>query len=293
MKKSNKIIYIALIFVVITMIVIGYLILTSNGKIIKQKEGETKAATTSGSNSYITTEQHLSEVSFTDDANATAAQILSGKIAYVKGNKITGTMANRGAITQTLNAGGSYTIPAGYHNGSGKVTANSIASQTSATAAPGQILKDKTAWVNGSKLTGTMTNRGAVNTTLKGGGTYTIPAGYHNGSGKVTVSNVIKSWCPNYGNFVNSENWYTTDTYTVNATSLYVLVRVENGGTTGQQAAPTCSDGTVTTLINSGNAVLYHISKSASATFTLCVQINRNYSQYPNSTLKVYAFIPQ
>jgi len=63
--------------------------------------------------------------SFTSDANATAAQILSGYSGYVNGNKITGTMANRGALDTTItNQGGTYTIPAGYHNGSGKVTAN-------------------------------------------------------------------------------------------------------------------------------------------------------------------------
>ena len=56
--------------------------------------------------------------------------------------------------------GGSYTIPAGYHNGSGKVTANSLSSQTNANAGAGDILSGKTAWVNGSKLTGTMPNRG-------------------------------------------------------------------------------------------------------------------------------------
>ena len=64
MKKQNKIIYIALIFVIIAMIAIGYLILTKNGIIIKQGDGETKAASeTTGDNSYITTEQHLTEVS--------------------------------------------------------------------------------------------------------------------------------------------------------------------------------------------------------------------------------------
>lgn len=82
---------------------------------------------------------------FTSDANAYASGILSGLSAYVNGSKITGTMANRGAVSQTLNAGGSYTIPAGYHNGSGKVTANSLSSQTSATATAANILKDKTA----------------------------------------------------------------------------------------------------------------------------------------------------
>ncbi len=64
-------------------------------------------------------------------------------------------MANNGAISQTLNAGESYTVPAGYHNGSGRVTAASLASQTSGTAGAGDILTGKTAWVNGTKLTGT------------------------------------------------------------------------------------------------------------------------------------------
>ena len=98
----------------------------------------------------------------TTDANATAGNILVDKTAYVNGAKITGTMPNKGAITTSLNCGGSYTIPAGYHNGSGKVTANSLASQTSANATTGDILSGKTAWVNGSKITGTMANQGAI-----------------------------------------------------------------------------------------------------------------------------------
>lgn len=82
---------------------------------------------------------------FTSDANAYASGILSGLTAYVNSSKITGTMANQGAVSQSLNAGGSYTIPAGYHNGSGKVTANSLSSQTSATANAGTILSGYTA----------------------------------------------------------------------------------------------------------------------------------------------------
>lgn len=86
---------------------------------------------------------------------ASASQILTGRQAIDQNGEIlAGTMPNRGAVTQSLNAGGSYTIPAGYHNGTGRVNANSLASQTSATAVAADIKSGKTAWVNGAKITG-------------------------------------------------------------------------------------------------------------------------------------------
>lgn len=58
----------------------------------------------------------------TSDANATAAEILATKTAYVNGSKVTGSMPNRGAVTGTISTvDGEYTIPNGYHDGSGKV----------------------------------------------------------------------------------------------------------------------------------------------------------------------------
>lgn len=58
----------------------------------------------------------------TTDANATAAEILTTKTAYVNKNKITGTMPNRGQVTGTISTkAGTYTIQNGYHDGSGTV----------------------------------------------------------------------------------------------------------------------------------------------------------------------------
>ena len=49
-------------------------------------------------------------------------------------------------------------------------------------------MANQTAWVNGSKVTGTMTNRGTWNGTCTTNGSVTIPGGYHSGSGKVSNS---------------------------------------------------------------------------------------------------------
>lgn len=73
----------------------------------------------------------------TQDANATDAEILKGKTAYVKGTKKTGTMPNNGAVTGTISTkAGAYTVPQGYHDGSGKV---SIASTEQAKLIPTNI----------------------------------------------------------------------------------------------------------------------------------------------------------
>lgn len=91
-----------------------------------------------------------------DELTALPEHVLSNKTAGVHGydDPQSGTMPNRGAVTQTLNAGTSYTVPAGYHNGQGKVTANSLASQTPGNAHAGAILAGHSAWVNGSQVSG-------------------------------------------------------------------------------------------------------------------------------------------
>lgn len=85
-----------------------------------------------GTRAYFTSDYKMKSLG----GNADAAHVLTGKTfsSNISGREKAGTMPNQGAKTATLACGGSYTIPAGYHNGSGKVTANSLASQITTTA---------------------------------------------------------------------------------------------------------------------------------------------------------------
>lgn len=58
----------------------------------------------------------------TQDATAAQAEILLGRTAYARGTKLTGTMPNNEAVAGTIShKDETYTIPMGYHDGSGKV----------------------------------------------------------------------------------------------------------------------------------------------------------------------------
>lgn len=99
---------------------------------------------------------------------AADSQVLAGQTYYNTDlkTKRTGAMTNRGAWNSSgIAAGAAVTIPAGYHNGGGKVTAKDLASQTSGDATAAQIWTGKKAWVNGKQITGTLATQGGSTTT--------------------------------------------------------------------------------------------------------------------------------
>ena len=146
------------------------------------------------------------------------------------------SIENRGAVSATVKEGDTYTIPKGYHNGSGTVSGvggggsynlqSKIATPTKSqqnitpddgyfglsdvtvnaipdtyqdvsdvTAGAADVLASKLIVTTTGTVAGTMVNNGAVNTNIDGIEVteYTIPVGYHNGSGKVTLSNAIET----------------------------------------------------------------------------------------------------
>ncbi len=58
----------------------------------------------------------------TSDATAKEGEILFGKTAYINGEKVIGTMPNRGSVNYDITTkAGVYTIPLGFSDGTGKV----------------------------------------------------------------------------------------------------------------------------------------------------------------------------
>lgn len=164
----------------------------------------------------------------TSAVTAVAADVLANKvIVNADGETVTGSMANNGAVTKTLDATTtSYTVPKGYHSGSGtvkittetktatptkasqdvtptsgkvlsKVTVAAIPAEyittTDADAVAANLLDGKTAYVKGSKITGSMPDNGAISETMDGLTltSITIPAGYTSG-GTVSLTTDIE-----------------------------------------------------------------------------------------------------
>ena len=133
-----------------------------------------------------------------DAITAGAGDVLAEKVILdSEGEPLTGTMPERGSWNSSeLAAGASVTIPGGHHSGSGKVTAKSLSAQTSGTATVAQILSGKTAWVNGSEVTGSMANRGNYGGTGNSRGNDTsgqrmwvkVPGGYYNENAQVFLN---------------------------------------------------------------------------------------------------------
>lgn len=115
----------------------------SDGKTLVADAITDKGVTTATDATFATMATNISNIKTGVDVSGTTASatdILAGKTAGLASGIITGTMVNNGAVNQSLGINGTYTIPAGYHNGSGKVT-QSITTKAAATFTPGDTVQ--------------------------------------------------------------------------------------------------------------------------------------------------------
>lgn len=162
---------------------------------------------------------------------AGAGDVLATKtVVDATGKVVAGTMPNNGAVSAKLDATTkNYTVPKGYHDGTGSVsisteeksatptkasqsvtpTAGKVLSKVTVAAIPAAYqdvtgvtatadkVLDGSVFVDsdGEAVEGTMANKGAVSATINGltVSSYTIPAGYHNGLGKVSLTNDVEA----------------------------------------------------------------------------------------------------
>lgn len=134
---------------------------------------------------YTITVAHLADQT---PGNTGPSNLLVGHTAWSNGEQINGEMPNNGAVNIVIGAGDAYTVPLGYHDGMGIISAKSLSEQTMGTANASHILIGKRAWVNGMEITGTMPDNEPTNIYMNLGDEYIIPEGYHSGLGKIIVS---------------------------------------------------------------------------------------------------------
>ena len=204
-------------------------------------------------------------------------------------------ITNQGAVSAQVQEGATYTIPKGYHNGSGTVSGvsgggnytlqsktvaptkkqqsvtpdsgyyglsdvtvsaipDAYQDVTSVNATASDVLANKVIVTSdGSVTAGTMTNNGAVSKTLDGATTtYTIPKGYHSGTGSVKIVTEEKSVTP------------TKSAQDITPTTGKVLTKVSVGAIPDEYITTSDADATSVDILDGKSAYVNGVKVSGS-----------------------------
>lgn len=204
-------------------------------------------------------------------------------------------ITNQGAVSAQVQEGDTYTIPKGYHNGSGTVSGvsgggnytlqsktvaptkkqqsvtpdsgyyglsdvtvsaipDAYQDVTSVNATASDVLANKIiVTADGSVTPGTMTNNGAVSKTLDGAiTTYTIPKGYHSGTGSVKIVTEEKVVTP------------TKSAQEITPTAGKVLTKVSVGKIPDEYITTTDADATAADILSGKSAYVNGLKVSGS-----------------------------
>lgn len=155
--------------------------------------------------SYTGTAGYYSSINITASnvaGTAQASDVLSNKtFINSSGSLKTGSMTNRGSVSSTLPLGGSYSGSAGYYSGINISAANATGNATAS-----DVLSGKTFTNSVGSASGSMTNKGAVSSTIQPGSSYSGGAGYYSGI-NITAAAATNS---NTGTTVLSDNINST-----------------------------------------------------------------------------------
>ena len=129
----------------------------------------------------------------TDTTNAIAKSdtVVEGYTCYVNDELIVGNIPAVTLSETTVTPSKKITLSYGKYEET-NISTSTLKEETVSTAVSSDILKLYDGWSNGDHLEGSIVNNGAISQSFSVNTSYTIPQGWHNGSGKVTQTLAVQ-----------------------------------------------------------------------------------------------------